>query len=534
MLAIADHDSVAGVAEALASAEGTALTVVPALELSAFADGHDVHMLGYFVDHEDPILLERLADMRTARLRRAEAMVSALREAGHDVTLDAVLELSDGGAVGRSHVARALVDAGHADDIRDAFERLIGRGRPFYVGKDTRGPAEAIEVIRSAGGLAVVAHPGVSRLDPLLPMMLEAGLGGIEAYHADHSPEQREHYATYARATGDWSLAALTTTGRRRRTRISAPSRSLSPLWKRSWPGAPSTTPERETGRRLGGMPRATLAAAMRTYLIRTFGCQMNKHDSERVEGLLQAQSMTAVEEASDADVIVFMTCCVRENADERLRGQVASLKVLKPGKGRGPLIAVGGCIGQRDGARLLQHLPHVDVVFGTHNVGHLPALLEAAASQRQAQVEVLDGTTDFTSDLPAAREHPWHAWVPITVGCDNYCSYCIVPYVRGRERSRPMEDVVSEVTRLVKSASARSPCWARTSTPTAATSTESPASPRSSGRWRTPASIECDSPRVIPKTCQRPPSQRWPKSPRSCPISTSRCSRARTMCWLG
>ena len=189
----------------------------------------------------------------------------------------------------------------------------------------------------------------------------------------------------------------------------------------------------------------------MRTYLIRTFGCQMNKHDSERVEGLLQAQSMTAVEEASDADVIVFMTCCVRENADERLRGQVASLKVLKPGKGRGPLIAVGGCIGQRDGARLLEQLPHVDVVFGTHNVGHLPALLEAAPSQRQAQVEVLDGATDFTSDLPASREHPWHAWVPITVGCDNYCSYCVVPYVRGPERSRPMDDVVAEVRRLVE-----------------------------------------------------------------------------------
>lgn len=188
----------------------------------------------------------------------------------------------------------------------------------------------------------------------------------------------------------------------------------------------------------------------MQTYLIRTFGCQMNKHDSERVAGLLRAQDMTPVEDAEKADVIVFMTCCVRENADERLRGQVSTLKALKNGR-RGPLIAVGGCIGQRDGERLLDQLPHVDVVFGTHNVAHLPALLEAASSQRLAQVEVLECSEgDFTSDLPAEREHPWHAWVPITVGCDNFCTYCIVPYVRGRERSRPLEEIVAEVERLV------------------------------------------------------------------------------------
>jgi len=188
----------------------------------------------------------------------------------------------------------------------------------------------------------------------------------------------------------------------------------------------------------------------MNTYLIRTFGCQMNKHDSERVAGLLRAQSMAPVELAEDADVIVFMTCCVRENADERLRGQVASLKALKPGRGRGPLIAVGGCIGQRDGERLLEQLPHVDVVFGTHNVAHLPALLETAASSRAPQVEVLDESADFASELPTVREHPWHAWVPITVGCDNFCTYCIVPYVRGREKSRPLDDIVAEVEHLV------------------------------------------------------------------------------------
>ncbi len=188
----------------------------------------------------------------------------------------------------------------------------------------------------------------------------------------------------------------------------------------------------------------------MDTYLIRTFGCQMNKHDSERVAGLLRGQGMSPVEQAEDADVVVFMTCCVRENADERLRGQVASLKALKPRKGTGPVIAVGGCIGQRDGQKLLDQLPHIDVVFGTHNVSHLPALIDAASSQRAPQVEILESTTEFASDLPSQREHPWHAWVPITVGCDNFCTYCIVPYVRGRERSRPLDDIVREVDTLV------------------------------------------------------------------------------------
>jgi tRNA-2-methylthio-N6-dimethylallyladenosine synthase len=189
----------------------------------------------------------------------------------------------------------------------------------------------------------------------------------------------------------------------------------------------------------------------MKTYMIRTFGCQMNKHDSERVAGLLDEMSLTAVQDAADADVIVFMTCCVRENADERLRGQVSSLKVLKTGRGEGPVIAVGGCIGQRDGERLLEQLPHVDVVFGTHNIARLPVLIESAYAQRLPQVETFEKGSDFASDLPSRRERPWHAWVPITVGCDNFCTYCIVPYVRGRERSRPLEDIVLEVQGLVE-----------------------------------------------------------------------------------
>ncbi len=188
---------------------------------------------------------------------------------------------------------------------------------------------------------------------------------------------------------------------------------------------------------------------AMRTYLVRTFGCQMNKHDSERVSGMLSASGLVPTADVDRADVIVFMTCCVREKADERLAGQVASLKAVKAVRPEA-LIAVGGCIGQRDGERLLETLPHVDVVFGTHNLAHLPSLLETAAAERRSVVEVLDASEDFTSDLPSEREHPWHAWVPIAVGCDNFCSYCIVPYVRGRERSRPLADIAGECERLV------------------------------------------------------------------------------------
>ena len=187
----------------------------------------------------------------------------------------------------------------------------------------------------------------------------------------------------------------------------------------------------------------------METYLIRTFGCQMNKHDSERVAGLLNEQGMSPVVHAEDADVVVFMTCCVRENADERLRGQARSLKSTKAGR-PGQLIAVGGCIGQRDGEKLIEQVPHLDVVFGTHNVGRLPALLETARRQRLPQVEVWSEAQGFASDLPTEREHPWHAWVPIAIGCDNFCSYCVVPYVRGREKSRPLEQIEAEVRGLV------------------------------------------------------------------------------------
>jgi len=203
VLAIADHDSVEGLAEAQLAAANTPLTLVPAVELSSVTpDGCDVHVLGYFIRADDTRLREHLADLRGARLKRAGTMVARLTEAGYDVSLDDVLQLSEGGAVGRSHVARALVAAGHAENVADAFRRLIGRGRPFYVSKDVRSPEEAIECIREAGGLPVIAHPGVNGLDPLVAELAQSGLAGIEAYHADHSPQDRRRYAAMAARMG--------------------------------------------------------------------------------------------------------------------------------------------------------------------------------------------------------------------------------------------------------------------------------------------------------------------------------------------
>ncbi|MGI6046121.1 MAG: tRNA (N6-isopentenyl adenosine(37)-C2)-methylthiotransferase MiaB [Eggerthellaceae bacterium] len=188
-------------------------------------------------------------------------------------------------------------------------------------------------------------------------------------------------------------------------------------------------------------------------FVIRTFGCQMNKHDAERIAGTLEGLGALMVTEIEDADIVVFMTCCVREAADVRLYGQVASIKNIPLREGS-PLakriIAVGGCIGQRDGEKLVQELPHLDIVFGTHNLSSLPKLLEAVLDGDKHQVEVLESSEEFSTELPSDREHFWAAWLPITVGCDNFCTYCVVPYVRGRERSRRIESIADEAARYV------------------------------------------------------------------------------------
>ena len=186
-----------------------------------------------------------------------------------------------------------------------------------------------------------------------------------------------------------------------------------------------------------------------RTYQVRTYGCQMNVHDSERLAGLLEAAGYRRAADGADADVVVFNTCAVRENADNKLYG---NLSHLAPRKQAEPdmQIAVGGCLAQKDRQAVLNRAPWVDVVFGTHNIGSLPALLDRARHNKTAQVEIAEALREFPSALPAARESAYAAWVSVSVGCNNTCTFCIVPALRGREVDRRPDDVLAEVQSLV------------------------------------------------------------------------------------
>jgi tRNA-2-methylthio-N6-dimethylallyladenosine synthase len=186
-----------------------------------------------------------------------------------------------------------------------------------------------------------------------------------------------------------------------------------------------------------------------RTYEVRTFGCQMNVHDSERLAGLLEQAGYRAVPDGSTPDLIVFNTCAVRENADNRLYGNLGHLRPLKT---RNPdmQIAVGGCLAQKDRSGIVERAPWVDVVFGTHNIGSLPSLLDRARVRNEAQVEILEQLDGFPSNLPARRESAYSGWVAISVGCNNTCTFCIVPSLRGSEEDRAPQEILAEVESLV------------------------------------------------------------------------------------
>nr|WP_156193692.1 tRNA (N6-isopentenyl adenosine(37)-C2)-methylthiotransferase MiaB [Corynebacterium kalinowskii] len=186
-----------------------------------------------------------------------------------------------------------------------------------------------------------------------------------------------------------------------------------------------------------------------RTYEVRTFGCQMNVHDSERLSGLLEDAGYAPVAEGNDPDLIVFNTCAVRENADQRLYGTLGSLRALKESR-PDMQIAVGGCLAQKDKDTVVKKAPWVDVVFGTHNIGSLPALLGRAAHNNKAQVEIVDALEQFPSVLPAKRESAYAGWVSVSVGCNNTCTFCIVPSLRGKEVDRRPGDILAEVQALV------------------------------------------------------------------------------------
>jgi tRNA-2-methylthio-N6-dimethylallyladenosine synthase len=192
-------------------------------------------------------------------------------------------------------------------------------------------------------------------------------------------------------------------------------------------------------------------AAAARTYQVRTYGCQMNVHDSERLSGLLEAAGyVRAADDAGrPADVVVLNTCAVRENADNKLYGNLGHLAPVKKAH-PGMQIAVGGCLAQKDRGEITRRAPWVDVVFGTHNIGSLPVLLERARHNHEAQVEIVESLEVFPSTLPTRRESPYAAWVSVSVGCNNTCTFCIVPSLRGTEKDRRPGDVLAEVEALV------------------------------------------------------------------------------------
>ena len=186
-----------------------------------------------------------------------------------------------------------------------------------------------------------------------------------------------------------------------------------------------------------------------RTYEVRTYGCQMNVHDSERLSGLLEGAGYHRASDGEQADIVVLNTCAVRENADNKLYGnlgRLASVKTAHPGM----QIAVGGCLAQKDRGEIVRRAPWVDVVFGTHNIGSLPVLLERARVAEEAQVEILESLEVFPSTLPARRESPYAAWVAVSVGCNNTCTFCIVPSLRGREKDRRPGEILAEIEALV------------------------------------------------------------------------------------
>jgi len=191
-----------------------------------------------------------------------------------------------------------------------------------------------------------------------------------------------------------------------------------------------------------------TVAERTRSYEVRTFGCQMNVHDSERLGGSLERAGYVRAPEG-EADIVVINTCAVRENADNRLYGLLGHLAQAKREHPE-MQIAVGGCLAQKDKDVIVEKAPWVDVVFGTHNMGSLPALLDRARHNHEAQVEILEALEVFPSTLPTRRDSTHSAWVSISVGCNNTCTFCIVPSLRGKERDRRPGDILAEIEAVV------------------------------------------------------------------------------------
>ena len=185
-------------------------------------------------------------------------------------------------------------------------------------------------------------------------------------------------------------------------------------------------------------------------YKILVYGCQMNIADAERMEGQLQAAGYTPTEETARADIVLINTCCVRETAEDKVYGKIGEIKKIKEKNPR-LIFGITGCMAQKEGDSLMRRAPHIDFVLGTGKVHELTRIIAEIRAEHSSIVDVVLSDSEIAEDLPIARSGKFSAWVPIMYGCNNYCTYCIVPYVRGRERSRAPEDVVAEVRRAVE-----------------------------------------------------------------------------------
>lgn len=189
-----------------------------------------------------------------------------------------------------------------------------------------------------------------------------------------------------------------------------------------------------------------------KTYFLQTYGCQANERDSETIAGILETMGYQAIDDIDHADVILLNTCAIRENAEDKVFGKIGYVKNLKKFNPN-LILAVCGCMAQEESVvnKILTKYQHVDLVFGTHNINHLPKLLQQAYQEKDVTVEVLSTEGDVQEDLPAKRADKYKAWVNIMYGCNKFCTYCIVPYTRGKERSRLKEDIIKEVKELVE-----------------------------------------------------------------------------------
>jgi len=203
VLSLSDHDTLAGVAEAVAAGDALGVRVIPASELNTESEWGDAHVLGYFIDPADQPLEARLRWLRENRGRRIELMVATLSHAACSVSIDGVLEIAQGGALGRPHLAEALLEKGYVRSYEESFDTILAKGSPAYVARVGLSPLEAVALVRTHGGVPSLAHPGtVVGLEALLPKMVAAGLAGIEAYYGEHSPEMTERCLALARTHG--------------------------------------------------------------------------------------------------------------------------------------------------------------------------------------------------------------------------------------------------------------------------------------------------------------------------------------------